>query len=268
MLRARLGETVGEIVESKLSDVTEVSIRLRDALMHGHCTGVRVISELKPASPSNGPLSAGDLTPDPILRAYIEGGATGISVLVEQMHFNGSFDLLRFARKVVRLPLLAKGFFFTPQHLADCVSAGADAFLLMVRVVESVGGDLGELIDIGERLGLDAVIEVSNEKELESALSAGAHIILVNARNIYSDLRIDLSNIAIAKNLPEDTVLVAASGITTGSDIEKVYSLSGCRVDAVLVGTSLMRSSDPKQAVGDLVRTGRSVVTEFAGVQE
>ena len=141
-----------------------------------------IITEVKPASPSMGSLR--DITHDlkNIISSMNAGGASAISVLVEPSHFNGSIDLIKKIRKYTSLPIIAKGFFFETRHIQEVADAGANAFLLMVRIIESNGGDLQKIIHFGASLGLDAMVEVGTSDELYSAVESGAKIIEINAR--------------------------------------------------------------------------------------
>ena len=163
-------------------------------------------------------------------------------------------------RECTDLPLLAKGFLFTPRQLAECMAAGADAYLLMVRVVDAVLQDAGRLIELGEGLGMEAFIEANTPDEIVKAQGVGATILEVNNRDIYNSLSLDLDNAVLGKDLPVEIAFVSASGIAVSADIERVYSASDGRVDAVLVGSSLMMSDDISGKVAELVAAGEDVV--------
>ncbi len=257
-LTEQLGEVVGRIVDSKIQ-ARRQHASLTECLWGGHKSGVRVIAEIKPASPTEGRLtSLNDVLG--CVRAFERGGASAISVLVDSMYFGGSLDLLSRVRGMTTLPLLAKGIFFEPLHLAQCAVAGADAYLLMTRVLDYTDANLSELLSVGRALGMEAVVEAVTPEEIETVTQQGARLIMVNARNIYTDLSIDLRNIAAARGLDSDCVLTAASGIFGPADIEQVYRESDRRVDAVLVGTHLMRSGDIASSVRELVVQGQIVV--------
>ncbi|TFH04559.1 MAG: indole-3-glycerol-phosphate synthase [Candidatus Thorarchaeota archaeon] len=263
-MKERLGEVVGSIVASKI-DETEKRYSIFDSLLDGRRNGIRVIAELKPASPSQGNLSTSNFDVENIATAYTDGGASALSVLVEPMYFGGSYELIQQIRNIIDVPILAKGFIFKPIHVAHCSTVRADAFLLMVRVVEEAGANLQLLLDIGRSLGMEAVVEAASSSEVRTAISAGAKILQINSRNIYGDLSIDLLNIREARNLPEDVVLIAASGISKPDDMKQVFALSENRVDAVLVGTSLMKSADPTTSVRELVEAGQAIVQNQGG---
>ena len=255
-----LGTVVGDIVDDILLE-KKSSRSMYDALRDGRRKGVRVIAELKPSSPSKGELrSIGAHDIPSIIEELESGGAHAISVLVEPRRFGGCLENLRTVRECTDLPLLAKGFLFLPRQLAECMAAGADAYLLMVRVVDSVLQDAGRLIELGEALGMEAFIEANSPDEVAKALGVGASIVEVNNRDIYGDLSLDLDRAALGKELPDDIAFVSASGISTAADIAQVYAASGGRVDAVLVGSSLMTADSISRKIAELVSAGEDVV--------
>jgi len=188
-----------------------------------------------------------------------QGGASAVSVLVEKEKFSSSIEILKKVRKMTHLPILAKGFFFNPRQIADISAAGADAFLLMVRVVESQGKNVKDLLNFGVTLGLDAVIEVSNTEELNNAINLGARIIEINNRDIYGDLEIDFENVILGRNISDNIIFISASGIVSAKDISKLYSLSNKRVNAFLIGTSIMKSRNFYVKVQELVKACKEV---------
>lgn len=255
-----LGTVVGDIVNDILQEKKSTR-SMYEALRDGRRKGVRVIAELKPSSPSRGELrSIGSREITSIIEELEAGGAYAISVLVEPRRFGGSLENLRAAREATDLPLLAKGFLFTPRQLAECMAAGADAYLLMVRVVDAVLQDAGRLIELGEALGMEAFIEANTPDEIVKALGVGVKMLEINNRDIYGDLSLDLGKAALGKDLPEDIAFVSASGIATPADIERVYQASGKRVDAVLVGSSVMAADSISRKVAELVAAGEDVV--------
>lgn len=256
-LKERLGKTVGEIVEQKLSE-GERKRSMYDALKNGRKKGVRVIAELKFSSPGKGTIRPKGAEIKEILGEFESGGASAVSVLVEPRHFMGEMEFLRKARDVTDLPILAKGFFFSPMHLAECALSGADSYLLMVRIMEVLGADFGDLVYAGRMLGMEPFIEAETREEIEKALP-NSRIISVNNREIYGDLKIDPGRAAAGKGLSGDKVFVSSSGISSAEDLRKVCELSGFRVDAVLVGTALMRSAEISRKIEELVNAGSEV---------
>jgi indole-3-glycerol phosphate synthase len=222
--------------------------RFADAL---RSPGLAAIAEVKRRS-----LSAGDLRPDAdpavLAAAFERAGAAAVSILVDA-RFGGSLDDLRAARVSTRLPLLAKGFFSTRTHLAEARSSGADAALLLLRDLSDAEARM--LLGACEGLGLDALLEAHDAEELERATNLGAPVVGVNARDLSTfeiDRRAQLD--LIAKTCPgarhRDTVVVAESGIESRAQAAAA-ELAGAH--AVLVGSTLMRASDPAAELADLL---------------
>ncbi len=204
---------------------------------------VSVIAEVKRRSPSKGDLA--DIPdPAPLAVCYAEGGAAAISVLTEGRRFGGSLDDLRAVRAAVDTPLLRKDFIVDGYQLVEARAAGADLALL---IVAALGDDeLRRLHDQARDLGLTVLVEVHDEAETERAVSLGAELIGVNARNLKT-LAVDPATFGrLAPLVPGDRVLVAESGIAGPDDVVR-YAAEGAR--AVLVGEALVRAGDPAGAV-------------------
>lgn len=218
-------------------------MRFADALSR---PGFGAIAEFKRRSPS-----AGDITPgarvEDVVPAYEAGGARAVSVLVDDA-FAGSLEDLRAARVAVGMPLLAKGFFSTEQHLRDVREAGADAALLILRDLDDA--TVARLMRAAEELGLDSLVEAHDEEELERATRLGARVIGVNARDLGT-FRIDRSaQLKLVAKAPRDRVVVAESAVHTRAQAAAA-ELAGA--NAVLVGTSLMRANDPGGKLQELL---------------
>lgn len=211
--------------------------------------GISLIAEMKRASPSKGPIRP-DATVADIVRAYEAAGASACSILTEPHWFGGSLDDLREARAACDLPLLRKDFIVDPYQLAEARLAGADAVLLIVAALDP--DDLTSLQDQAGEIGLDCLVEVHDEDELETALECGAEIIGVNNRNLQTlDVDPDTA-LRLLVDAPAGTIVVAESGITSNSDVQR---LEEAGVDAILVGEALMREDDPAAAVHALLGT-------------
>jgi indole-3-glycerol phosphate synthase/phosphoribosylanthranilate isomerase len=218
--------------------------RFRDALAR---PGLGAIAEVKRRSPS-----AGDLRPaaDPAkLAAAFEGaGASAVSVLVDE-RFAGTWDDLRAARAAASLPLLAKGFFSTREHLETAKASGADAALLLLRDLDD--GRMRELMQVAGELGLDILVEAHDAEELARATALGAPVIGLNARDLGT-FEIDRgTQLELVASAPRDRVVVAESGILNRAH-GAAAELAGA--DAVLVGSVLMRADDPAAKLADLLR--------------
>lgn len=207
----------------------------------------RVIAEVKRRSPSKGEIRP-DLDPVACAKAYVEAGAAAISVLTDEHFFGGHLDHLGAVRAAVDVPLLRKDFVIDAYQIDQARVAGADAILLIVAALEA--DSLGELRAHARDLGLDVLVEVHDEAELELALAAGTDLLGINNRNLRT-FQVDLTTSErLAARVPEGVVWVAESGIHTAADVER---LRRAGADAVLVGESLMRAPD----VGAALRTLR-----------
>ena len=209
--------------------------------------GISLIAEMKRASPSKGPIRPGASVSD-IVSGYQRAGASAVSVLTEPNWFGGSLDDLVEARAACDLPLLRKDFVVDEYQLLEARVAGADAVLLIVAALER--SRIEELMGAASDLGLDALVEVHDEKEVEVAVEAGAEVIGINNRDLHS-LEVDLeTTFELLADVPAGTVVVAESGITLNEDVER---LERAGVDAILVGEALMRADDPVRAVRELL---------------
>ena len=208
--------------------------------------GFGAIAEFKRRSPSAGDINPGAWVED-VVPTYKTGGAQAVSVLVDDA-FAGSLDDLRAARAAVDLPLLAKGFFSTEEHLRDVREAGADAALLILRDLDDATA--AALMAAAEKLGLDTLVEAHDEEELRRATRLGARVIGVNARDLGT-FRIDRSaQLELVAKAPRDRVVVAESAVHTRAQAAAA-ELAGA--NAVLVGTSLMRADDPGAKLQELL---------------
>jgi indole-3-glycerol phosphate synthase / phosphoribosylanthranilate isomerase len=217
-------------------------LRFADALRGGF----GAIAEFKRHSPSAGDLRPGGDVVE-VARAYDANGARAMSVLVDE-RFAGTWDDLRAARTATALPLLAKGFFSTPEHLRTAREAGADAALLILRDLDDA--TCAALMREAEALGLDTLVEAHDAAELERAEKLGAPVIGVNARDL-STFRIDRdAQLALLARAPRDRVVIAESAIETRAQ-GAAAELIGA--SAILVGSTLMRAPDPGAKLAELV---------------
>lgn len=214
-------------------------------------SGISVIAEIKRRSPSKGALRA-DLDAADLARRYERGGAAALSVLTDEEFFGGSDEDLRSARAAVGLPVLRKDFTIDAYQVYEARAIGADALLLIVRILED--GLLRELCALAGELGLAALVEVHDERELERAVAAGAPIIGVNSRDLGTfEVRLETA-LRLGPLLPEGSVAVAESGIRSRSDVER---LEAAGYDAILVGESLVVSGEPEAKLGELLGARR-----------
>jgi indole-3-glycerol phosphate synthase len=222
----------------------------RTALMRGPTP--RIIAEMKPRSPSRGVIRA-DFDPVTCAKAYFEGGAAAISVLTDNHYFGGELGTLEIARGVIPLPLLRKDFTVDVYQIDEARVAGADAILLIVAAIPGVDpiAEIRRLKDRADDLGLDALIEVHDDREFDIAVECGADFIGINNRDLATfEVDLEVSE-RLAGRVPDGVVVVAESGIFTAKDVARLESAG---VDAFLVGEALMREPDPGLALRELRR--------------
>jgi indole-3-glycerol phosphate synthase len=208
----------------------------------------RVIAEIKRRSPSRGEIRA-DFDAAACARAYAGAGAAALSVLTDERYFGGSLAVLAQVREAVSLPLLRKDFIVDAYQVDEARVHGADAVLLIAAALDP--GALRGLAAHAEAIGLDALVEVHDERELEAALAAGADLIGINNRDLRT-FEVDLGvTERLAGKLPEGCVVVSESGIFTARDWER---LEAAGAHAFLVGEALMRESDVGAALRRLRR--------------
>ncbi len=213
---------------------------------------VALIAECKRRSPGAGDIRPG-LDPVELTLGYERAGARALSVLTDRVYFGGSLDDLRAVRGRVGLPVLRKDFTVDPLQLLEARASGADAVLLIVRILSDAA--LASLHAEASGLGLDVLVEVHDAAELERAVAVGADLIGINNRDL-STFTTDLeTTLRLLADVPDDVVLVSESGIRSTEDVER---LGAHGIDAVLVGETLLRSDDPEDAARSLATVPRS----------
>ena len=204
----------------------------------------KIVAEFKRSSPSKGKIRR-DADPARIAKAYESAGAAAISVLTEEDYFDGSLDDLRAIRQATSLPLLRKDFIFEEYQVYESAAVGADAILLIVAALNDE--TLGRLRRITEEeLGMDALVEVHTREEMERACHSGAQLIGVNNRDLGTFAVSLETSVQLAPKADEKAVLISESGIESAEDIHRLRDL-GYR--GFLIGESLMRADDPKEAL-------------------
>ena len=230
-----------EMVKTPFADIKRKAAlagppkNFKKALQKGR---IAVIAEVKKASPSKG-LICPDFYPDKIAQSYEKAGADAISVLTEESFFCGSLDVLKQVRASSSLPILRKDFIISPYQIYEAKAAGADAILLIGAMLSK--NTLGNFKQLADSLGLASLMEAHNEQELEKVINAGAEIIGINNRDLKT-FNVDNGITArLAPMVPKECVLVSESGFTSREDM---VAAEKAGVDAVLIGETLMRSSD------------------------
>jgi indole-3-glycerol phosphate synthase len=205
-----------------------------------------VIGEIKRRSPSKGDLFA-DLDPAVVAKAYEAGGASCLSVLTDAPHFGGSVDDLQAARNACSLPVLRKDFTVSERDVLDARIMGADCVLLIAAALDD--RELADFFALAKELGLDALVEIHDEAELERAMVVGADLVGVNQRDLVT-FEVDTERaVRMASRMPDDVVRVAESGVRGPADAAE---LAAAGYHAVLVGESLVTSGEPAKAVAAL----------------
>ena len=211
-----------------------------------------LIAEFKRRSPSGGDIDA-QASVGTTVGAFERGGAVALSVLTDEVHFGGSLEDLRQAREACDLPILRKDFVVDPYQLYEAAAHGADAVLLIVRVLE--GGQLEALHEEALALDLDPLVEVHDEAELDRALALDAQVIGINNRNLDSG-RVDIATtFELMPDVPAGKTVVAESGISEASELDELDRVG---VDAVLIGEALMRAPDQEAKTRELARDQES----------
>jgi indole-3-glycerol phosphate synthase len=257
---------LAEIIAQKYQEVAELETRAAILEREAHerksaprpfieaLAGPRpsIIAELKKASPSRGLLQP-DYHPAFIAHNYEQGGAACLSVLTDKQYFQGGLHDLEAARAAVQLPVLRKDFLIDRLQIFEAAAHGADAILLIAAVLETQA--LAQLRELAASLGMDALIEVHDQDELQKAVDSGASLIGVNNRNLDTlEVSLDTS-LRLSYLMPAAVTRVSESGISTPADIAL---LSAAGFHAFLIGETLMRSSDPARALAHLLSSDTS----------
>lgn len=231
-------KVLDEIVKSKIDEISlmkSLKRNFRSSLLT-HSRKPVFICEVKPASPSEGKMQ--NFNKDKLLSAYSKE-ACAVSVLTDNRYFGGSYSLLQEVKEKTGLPVLQKDFVLDQYQMIKGVAAGADAVLLIVRILSK--SQLSTLIKFGKELAIDCVVEINDEEDLKLALDCGAEIILINNRNLDT-LAIDLDTTArLAPLIPDGVLKIGASGYNSPEQIKEAEK--NCH--AFLIGSSFVKADDP-----------------------
>ena len=220
---------------------------------------LRVIAELKRASPSRGMLRQ-FYRREEIARGYEAARAAAVSVLTEEEFFLGSLDDLGRVRNAIGLPILRKDFILTPYQIYESAAAGADAILLIVAVLRDT--ELLQLLSLAEQLDLAALVEVHTEQELERAIDTGAKIIGVNNRNLKTmEIRLQTS-LDLRDQIPARCLAVSESGIKKPEDLQR---LARAGFNAALIGEHFMSADDPGKELARMLKEQQSLPEDWKG---
>ncbi len=220
--------------------------------------GIRIIAECKRRSPSTGVLRASYDAPA-IARGYAQAGAAAISVLTEPTFFDGSLEHLAAVRAAVDLPILRKDFVVSEYQILEARAVGADAVLLIVAALTRT--ELDRLMACAADQQLDVLVEVHDDRELDEALAAGAHLIGVNNRNLRT-LAVDVAaSERLIGRMPAHVVAVSESGLRAADDLVR---LSGMGYRAFLIGERFMTEPDPGEGLRRLLTSARDAKARTA----
>lgn len=248
--REQLPKIMREVPLADLRALTAVAPPPLDFYQALQKPGVSLIAECKKASPSKG-LLVRRYDPVQLAKTYAQAGASAISVLTDGRHFQGSLADLRDVKEAVPIPVLRKDFIFHPYQVYEARAAGADAVLLITAVLSDA--ELRDLLQLTHKLGMNALIEVHTEAELERVLPLKPRVVGVNNRNLQT-FKVDFANTArLRQQIPLDVVVVGESGLKTAADVQH---MAGIGVDAVLVGETLVKSKDVLATARGLVQAG------------
>ena len=218
--------------------------------------GIRLIAEIKRASPSKG-VFAPDLNPPALAQTYAENGASALSVLTDERFFQGSLDDLQAARAAVPIPALRKDFTTDEYHIVEARAAGADAVLLIVAALPPPR--LRALLRCAQDWGMAAIVEVHTAEETAQASEVDAEIIGINNRNLHTFETTLQTTAELRALIPGDRIAVSESGIHTPDDVARLH---GWKVDAMLIGEALVTAPDTADKVASLVAAAALPSTE------
>lgn len=244
LVASRKGETPIRRLEDR-PGFARTPLPLEEAL---RAEGLSYVSEIKKASPSKGVIRP-DFRPVDVARGYEEAGAAAVSVLTEPLHFQGSLEVLDLVRHAVSLPLLRKDFIVDVYQLFEARAYGADAVLLIAAVLDRI--QLGDLLQASRELGLSALVEVYELRELDRIDFDEVSILGVNNRDLRT-FEVDVAHsVRVFAHAPETVVKVSESGLSSAGELRYLVEHG---IDAVLIGESFMRADDPGRALAELKR--------------
>jgi indole-3-glycerol phosphate synthase len=251
-----------QIISEKRLEIEELSLSLPIAMLEERIANrkaprdflraisqekLQLIAEVKKASPSKGVLCP-DLDPVALGKSYTESGAAAISVLTEVNHFQGSLEYMSVIKDKVNIPLLRKDFIFDEYQIYESAAFGADALLLIAAILSQE--QLADLLKLSHRLGMDCLVEVHNEIELEQALETKTKIIGINNRDLNT-FEVDINTTRkLIPLVPVGISVVSESGIKSRKDI---ITMMECGVNAVLIGEALVTAENIPDKIKELM---------------
>ena len=216
------------------------------ALYEKRDSASRIIAEIKKASPSRGIIQK-DFDPQRIGEIYQKAGARAISILTEKKFFHGDIEYLSLVRKCTDIPVLCKDFIIDPYQIYEAACRGADGFLLIAAILSQQ--QMKDFLSLGKELGMEALVEVHTEEELQKVLLTPARIIGINNRDLKTFKTDSAATLSLLKFIPAGKVIVSESGINTREQIELMEKAG---VHAFLIGEALMKEKDAGKKLREL----------------
>ncbi len=245
--KAEIAGRKKSVLRSQLEDMPKYSyprLSLRSALMDKE---LAVIAEIKKASPSKNVIRE-QFDPLQLAREYMQGGASALSVLTDERFFQGRLDFIEKMRNFVSIPILMKDFVVDPYQLYEAKAFGADAVLLIVAALEAK--ELNELHDQATELGLECLVEVHSEEDIDKLDVQRCSLVGINNRDLMTFETDILTSLKLKKYLPHPVTVVSESGISSARDLE---ILADVGIHAVLIGEHFMRSQNPGKCLAELI---------------
>ena len=234
--------------EELIKDIRSVSVNSSFKKNISRPHHINLIAEIKKASPSSG-IIRGDFNPTKIAMTYQAHGASAISVLTDERFFEGKLEHLKTVKEAVSLPVLRKDFIIDEYQIYESVAAGADAILLIADLLS--GSEMTGFYQLARSLGLDVLLEVHNEEDMDKAIAAGGDIIGINNRDLHT-FKVDLTvTQKLVRLVPMHKIKVSESGIKTYEDVMFLKSLG---INAVLIGTAFMEAPDIASKMREIMR--------------
>ncbi|OGW94255.1 MAG: hypothetical protein A3I73_00455 [Omnitrophica bacterium RIFCSPLOWO2_02_FULL_45_16] len=234
--------------EDLIREIKNISVKSQFKKNISRPHHINLIAEIKKASPSKGILR-GDFNPVKIAITYQANGASAISVLTDERFFEGKLEHIKKVRGNVSIPILRKDFFIDEYQIYETVEAGAEAILLICEILSIA--ELTKFYNLAIELGLDCLVEVHNEEDIEKALAVNAAIIGINNRDLHT-FKVDLGvTQRLIRLIPQNKIIVSESGIKCYEDIMFLKSLG---VNAVLIGEAFMEADDIASKMREMMR--------------
>ncbi|OGW76615.1 MAG: hypothetical protein A3C51_00400 [Omnitrophica bacterium RIFCSPHIGHO2_02_FULL_46_20] len=234
--------------EDLIREIKNISVKSQFKKNISRPHHINLIAEIKKASPSKGILR-GDFNPVKIAITYQANGASAISVLTDERFFEGKLEHIKKVRGNVSIPILRKDFFIDEYQIYETVEAGAEAILLICEILSIA--ELTKFYNLAIELGLDCLVEVHNEEDIEKALAVNAAIIGINNRDLHT-FKVDLGvTQRLIRLIPQNKIIVSESGIKRYEDIMFLKSLG---VNAVLIGEAFMEADDIASKMREMMR--------------